>query len=170
MKNIIIIAAFSLLTSFESFDIYFAFNIYQAAQDGGAKAPLEKITASLPAAKGNKTETSTVYEIPGSRSSVRIKSIEALFKTSSDNISAKIDPATVIQLFQLAVSKNKRTFSLVNDSRVGSVTVPISFQPEDYLFYKIILSNNLASGEYAFIDKTTATADGKVTVFAFGID
>jgi hypothetical protein len=149
---------------------FFAFNIYQSAQDGSPKSPLERTSAVLYGVKGGKTATSTVYEIAGGKSSVRIRSIEVLFKTTPDNISAKTDPATAIELFRLVVSKSKRSFSLTNDSKVGSVPILISFQPEDYLKYKIILFSNLVPGEYAFIDKTTAAADGKVTAFAFGID
>ena len=144
---------------------FFTFNIYQSAQDGGPKAPLERIAAAL--SKGSKNP---VYEIQGSNSSVRIKVTDAIFRAASDNATAKTDPATVIQLYKLAVSKNKRTFSLTASGKFQSTAVSISFQQDYFLNYKIILFNNLVPGEYAFIDKTTATADGSVTVFAFGID
>jgi hypothetical protein len=49
--------------------------------------------------------------------------------------------------------------------------IPISIEvlTEGYT-YKIILGTALLQGEYAFIDKTTTTADGSVKVWAFGID
>lgn len=149
---------------------FFAFNIYQAAQDGGAKAPLERVTAALPAAKGNKTATTTLYEIAGGKSTVRIRAIETLFNASSDLKTSGTDPSSVIQLYKLDVSKNKRAFSLTPDNRVNSAEIPVSFQSIDNLNFKITLFTALGSGEYAFVDKTSTTASGNVTVFAFGID
>ena len=148
---------------------FFAFNIYQVNEKGTPKAPLEKAQATLTAAKGSKT-ASSVYEIQGGKSTRRIMAIEALFRTTSDNISAKTDPATVIQLYKLATSKTKRSFSLTPDIKVPSFLIPLSFQPEDFLNFKILLQSFLAPGEYAFIDRTTASSDGSVTVFTFGID
>jgi len=171
MKHFIIPAIVALCCSFIVLNekTYFAFNIYLSNQTGGAKAPLERITATLQVSKGAKTATS-VYDIQGSKSTVRIKAIEAIFRTISDNMTAKTDPSTVIQLYQLDISKNKRSFSLTPDSKIQSTSVPISFQQDDYLNFKIILSGYLLPGEYAFVDKTTAKADGSVSVFAFGID
>lgn len=172
MKTFLLFLLPFIITSAKSikFKKSFAFNIYQAAQDGGAKAPLERITATFPAAKGNKTTTTTVYEIAGGKSTVRIKAIEALFNASSDLKTSSTDPSTVIQLFKLDASKNKRNFSLTPDSKINSAEIPVSFHMEDNLNFKITIFNYLVPGEYAFVDKTSTTASGNVIVFAFGID
>jgi len=172
MKKIIalfIAAAFSSLLFSFNHKTFFAFNIYQANEKGTPKAPLEKALAVLPVSKGTKT-TSSVYEIQGGKSTRRILAIEALFRATSDNITAKTDPATVILLYKLATSKTKRSFSLTPDSKVLSSLIPISFQQDEFLNFKILLQNYLAPGEYAFIDRTTTSSDGSVTVFTFGID
>ena len=170
MKQIFITTSFLLCCSLlnKHKEALLAFNIYQASQDGGAKAPLEKITAMLQTSKGK--STSTVYEITGAKSTTRVYAVEAKFKTASDLKTLKTDPATVIQLYKLEAGKNRRLFSLTTDSKVQSSMITISFQQEDYGNYKIILTSYLIPGEYAFIDKTTAATDGSVTVFAFGID
>lgn len=148
---------------------YFAFNIYQANEKGMPKAPLEMTPAAIVASKGGKPSIS-VYEIQGGKSANRILAIEAMFRATSDNMTAKTDPASVIQLYKLAVSKTKRSFSLTPDSKVQSSSVPISFQQDEFLNFKILLSGYLTPGEYAFIDKSTVKSDGSVTVFTFGID
>lgn len=168
--NIILMLLPSVYLIKENPAAFFAFNIYQAAQDGGAKAPLERIYASLPAAKGNKTTTTTLYEIAGGKSTVRIRAIEALFNATSDLKTSGTDPSTVIQLFKLDASKNKRTFSLTPDNRINSIEIPVSFQAIDNLNFKITVFTALGAGEYAFVDKTTTTGNGNVMVFAFGID
>jgi hypothetical protein len=170
MKSIFSAAAFLISTSFISpHKHFFAFNIYQSATDGTAKAQLERITARLQTVKGK--STSTVYEIAGAKSTRRINAVEAMFNASPDLISSRADPSTVIQLYKLEARKNKRLFSLTPDGKVQSEMIAVSFQSEDFgSTYKIILTGYLSPGEYAFIDNTTSAADGSVIVFAFGVD
>lgn len=176
MKRIVLlfrIMFFMLLLSFtagHNFGNVFAFNIYQVGYDGGLKAPLERLYATLPAVKGNKTASATQFEITGGKSTLRIRPTEALFHASSDLKTSGTDPSSVIQLFKLEVSKNKRAFSLTPDNRISSAVVPVSFHAEDNLNFKIILFTTLGAGEYAFVDNTSSTGSGNVVVFAFGID
>ena len=81
-----------------------------------------------------------------------------------------MNPADYISLYKLATGKTNRSFTMNTDGSANAALVPLVFSAEDYGFYKIGPANGLIAGEYAFIDKSTLTTDGKVTVWTFGID
>lgn len=137
---------------------------------GAVKARLEQSQAVLQT-KGKTSATSSSYNISGGKSSIRLKISETFFQSLSDKTTGTINPADYISLYRLSTSKTNRGFVINNDGSNNAMLVPIVFASlESPLSNKVTPANGLVAGEYAFIDKTTLTTDGKVTVWTFGID
>jgi len=130
---------------------------------GKVRSTLEKSTAVLQKGKGKNT-TASVYNISGSKSSTRLKISEAVFESFSDKTTLTMNPADYIILYKLTIDKNNRSFS-GNESLIAT-----SFTSLEPGMYRVGPSSGLVPGEYAFIDKSTTTADGNFTVWAFGVD
>jgi len=136
---------------------------------GAVKAKLEQFQASLQT-KGKPSTTSSTYNINSGRSGVRIKIPEAVFQSSSDKNTLTMNPADYINLYKLNVSKSSCSFTINTDGSTNASLIPLVFTSLDYGFYKIAPANGLIPGEYAFIDKSTTTADGNIIVWTFGVD
>lgn len=134
---------------------------------GKIKAALQPNTAVKQKGKG-KTATAVTYLIDGSRSSVRLKFEDSYFNVLSDLQTSNLNPILYIGLYKLTTGKNGRT--LVIDPNSGENVMAFNLSPLDANTQRIIVGATLQSGEYAFVDKTTTTADGNVTVWTFGID
>jgi hypothetical protein len=130
---------------------------------GKIRTTLEKSNAVLQKGKGKNT-TASVYNISGSKSLTRLKISEAVFQSDSDKSTLTMNPADYIILYKLTTDKNNRSFS-------GSESlISTSFTSLDYGMYRVAPSSGLVPGEYAFIDKSTTTAEGNFTVWTFGVD
>lgn len=131
---------------------------------GEATSTLEKSTTTLQKGKG-KNSTGTAYTISGARSSTRLKISQAVFQSESDKSTLIMNPADYIVLYKLTTDKNSRNFS------IGESMISTNFSSADrYGAYRVVPSNGLVPGEYAFIDKSTTTGDGNFTVWTFGVD
>lgn len=136
---------------------------------GMVKATLEKSTAMIET-KGKKSTTSSSYTISNARSQVRIKISDAVFQSFSDKSTALLGPEDYISLYKLSSVKSNRSFTINTDGTTNAALIPVSFTPTDVQMNKIIPTQGLIPGEYAFIDRSTTTADGNLTVWTFGID
>jgi len=125
-------------------------------------------TALLSKAKGK--TTSSTYTIDGIRADRRIKLTDVCFQVQPDETTGKLNPNLYVSLYKLSVDRKNRSFTVNNDGSNNPMMIPISIEAIDVYSYKVILGVALLQGEYAFIDKTTTTADGNVTVWTFGID
>ena len=82
-----------------------------------------------------------------------------------------MNPADYVFLYKLVVGKTYRTFTINTDGTANAMLIPIVFASLDPPFsYKVAPVNGLVPGEYAFIDKSTITSDGKITGWTFGVD
>ena len=124
---------------------------------------LEKSTTTLQKGKGNNS-TVPAYSISGAKSSTRLKISQAVFQTDSDKSTLIMDPADYLILYKLTTDKNSRSFS------ISESLIAISFTSIASGTYRVAPSSGLVPGEYAFIDKSTTTADGNFTVWTFGVD
>lgn len=134
---------------------------------GKVKAKLQPNTAVKQKPKG-KTSTAVTYLMEGSKSSVRLKFEDSFFDVFSDMQSSSLNPILYIGFHKLTSGKNGRT--LVIDPNSGENVIGFNISPIDANVYRIIVGAALQSGEYAFVDKTTATSEGNMTVWTFGID
>lgn len=131
---------------------------------GMASALLEQSTTTLQKGKG-KNSIASGYNISGAKSSTRVKISQAVFQSESDKSTLTMNPADYIILYKLTTDKNSRSFS------ISESLIPTTFTSIDrYYGYRVTSSFGLVPGEYAFIDKSTATADGNFTVWTFGVD
>lgn len=133
---------------------------------GKAKAKLQPNTAIKQKPKGK--TTAVTYSIEGAKSSVRLKLEDNLFDVISDMQSGSLNPILYIGFHKLTSSKNGRT--LVIDPNSGENVFGFNISPIDANVYRLIVGAALQSGEYAFVDKTTTTPEGHLTVWTFGID
>jgi hypothetical protein len=58
----------------------------------------------------------------------------------------------------------------MNPDGGSAMYIPVTITKPDEYTIRISPSVAMLPGEYAFVDKTTITADGNVTVWTFGID
>ena len=131
---------------------------------GKIKAKLEQSQALLQT-KGKTSATASSYIISGTKSAIRLKISETVFQSLSDQSTGAMNPADYISLYKLTVGKTNRSFTINTDGSTNGMLISISFSSLDPPFsYKVGPSNGLVSGEYAFIDKSTMTTDGKITV------
>lgn len=136
---------------------------------GTVKATLEKSTAVIQT-KGKTSATSSSYTISNAKSLVRIKIGDAVFQSYSDKSTALLGPEDYISLYKLSSGKKDRSFTINTDGTMNSALIPISFTPTDVQMNRITPTQGLIPGEYAFVDRSTTTADGNITVWTFGID
>lgn len=136
---------------------------------GTVKATLEKTTAAIQT-KGKTSTTSSSYTISNTKSPVRIKIGDAIFQSYSDKSTAFLSPSDYISLYKLSSGNKNRSFTINTDGTANAALIPLSFTPTDVQMNKISPTQGLIPGEYAFIDRSTTTADGNITVWAFGID
>lgn len=139
---------------------------------GHVKANLEQSTAVFQKPKGKSTSSSSsLYNITGAKSALRLKINETVFQSLSDKTTGTMNPADHIFLYKLSVDKANRTFTINADGTTNAMLVSIAFTPLDPpLIYKVAPANGLTPGEYAFIDKSTTTTNGNVIVWTFGVD
>jgi len=137
---------------------------------GMAKATLEKSTAVK--SKGKTTTTSSSYTISNATSMVRIRINDAIFHASLDNLNSLGGPSDYISLYKLSLGKSNRSFTINTDGTTNAALIPVNFIPtETRAITRINPVQGLIPGEYAFIDRSTMSADGSnITVWAFGID
>ena len=137
------------------------YDLYTLAKKGD----LQMTTATYQKAKGKSVET---YTIAGTRSSLRIKTATEFFAVDVSQ-SSNTDPSATIELYKLAVDANNRYYSPT--STASSTYSKINFTVKTGgTLVRINFSTAFAPGEYAFVDKTTVTSTGNVTVWCFGID
>ena len=130
---------------------------------GQASSTLEKSTANLQKGKG-KNSTASVFIISGAKSSIRLKISQAVFQSESDKSTLTMNPADYIVLYRLTTEKNNRSLS------IGESLIPTTFTSVYQDAYRVAPSSGLIPGEYAFVDKSTTTADGNFAIWAFGVD
>jgi len=135
-------------------------------KSGIAKVTLEKSTAAIQT-KGKTSATSSSYTISNATSQVRIKINDAVFQSSTGSYDS---PSDNISLYKLSSGKS-RSFIINTDGTTNAALIPVNFIPtETRVNTKITPKQALVPGEYAFVDISTKTADGNITVWCFGID
>ena len=128
---------------------------------------LEKFTGLYQTGKGK--TTSPVITITGVKSGVRLPSgVSIKFLTNYDTGPMPSDgfvlsPGNDIMLYKFNVDKKNRT---------STGPLQIMFTQVDKLKYRIDIPAGVpfGKGEYAFVDKTTLTSTGSISVWCFGID
>jgi hypothetical protein len=137
---------------------------------GTVKATLEKSTAVIQT-KGKISATSSSYTINNAKSLVRIRIGDAVFQSSLDELNSLLSPSDYISLYKLSSGKKDRSFTINTDGTTNAALIPLNFIPtETRVNTKITPAQGLIPGEYAFVDRSTTTADGNITVWTFGID
>jgi hypothetical protein len=139
---------------------------------GAVKAKLDQSTGEFQKPKGKATSSSSsLYNITGAKSALRLKINETVFQSLSDKTTSTMNPADYIYLYKLGIDKANRTFTVNTDGTTNAMLVSILFTPLDPpLTYKVAPASGLLPGEYAFIDKSTTTANGNIIVWTFGVD
>ena len=147
--------------------------VYCGLNSGGTLTGglLEQTTGTLQKGKGK--STGSTYSIQGTRASTqRFKIGDQCFQVVS--ATGQPEPSAYISLYKLTVEKTTRSFTISTDGSASSGLIPVQLisittgSPD----YKVFLGPgaSLFPGEYVFIDKSTITTDGKINVWAFGID
>jgi len=145
----------------------FSFTISAVDPKGMVKATLEKSTAMIQT-KGKTSATSSSYTISNAKSLIRIKINDAVFQ--SNNLNSYLSASDYISLYQLSSGKT-RSFTINTDGTTNAALIPVNFIPTEQRNYtRIVSAQALIPGEYAFVDMSTKTADGNITVWCFGID
>jgi len=124
------------------------------------KGDLEMMTAVYQKAKGKTPEK---YTITGTRSAVRIKMSDTIFGADISQ-NSNTDISSSAELYKLVSDASSRYYSPASSTKINFTTKTGGTQ------VRINISSTLQSGEYAFVDKTTITSTGNVTVWTFGID
>lgn len=135
---------------------------------GKAKSGLQQTTAVKQPKKS--TPTTLFYMFEGTRSSTRFKISNIVFQAVADDASQSLDPSNYIYLFKLNVDNANRSFTVNTNGSSNAMLVPITISLFERSTYKIIVGTAWTPGEYAFMDKSTTTANGDVKVWTFGID
>jgi len=137
---------------------------------GLAKGTLEKLTAMIQT-KGKTSTTSYSYTIDKATSPIRIKINDAAFQSALNSQNTLGNTNDYITLYKLSSGKTNRSFTINTNGTTNAALIPISFTPTETRTYtKIAPAQLLATGEYAFVDMSTKTSDGNITVWCFGID
>lgn len=137
------------------------------ATTGKIVTKLEPATAVYQKPKGR--VTSATYAVSGIKSSVRLKISDVLFQLLADQSAGTLNPTYYVSLFKLETGKSSRILTVNADGSSNSL-IPVKITQTYELTYKIEVMAAILPGEYAFIDKTTTTSEGNVTVWTFGID
>jgi len=134
-----------------------------------ATIALEKSTAVMQT-KGKTSATSSSYTISNATSPARIKINDALFQSLDNNTNLYLSASDNISLYKLSSGKS-RSFIINTDGTTNAALIPINFTPTETRTYTRIRSvQALIPGEYAFVDVSSKTAEGNITVWCFGID
>ena len=136
---------------------------------GTVKAGLEKATALIQT-KGKQSTTASSYSIANTKSAIRIKLADAIFQSYSDKSTALLGPEDYLSLYKLTTSKTGRTFTIYSDGTANATLIPITITTTDVQICRVVPKQGLIPGEYAFVDRSTTTTDGNITVWCFGID
>jgi len=145
----------------------FSFTISAVDPKGMVKATLEKSTAMIQT-KGKTSATSSSYTISNAKSLIRIRINDAVFQ--SNNLNSYLSASDYISLYQLSSGKT-RSFTINTDGTTNAALIPVNFIPTEQRNYtRIVSAQALIPGEYAFVDMSTKTPDGNITVWTFGID
>ena len=161
--------AFICLLTFSAFRYHsFSYQVKtcMVTTDGSSGELLEQQTATFQKAK-NKTSPPN-YAISGAKSPLRCKLNQTCFEVYAD--AGMPDPFQNISLYKLTNSKTGRTLTMINDGSNNSTWIPMQIPQTEPGKYKVYLGGTMTAGEYAFVDKTTTTSTGNVTVWTFGID
>ena len=147
----------------------FAFTISQLdPKTGMAKVTLEKASAMIQT-KGKTSVNSSSFTISTAKSLIRIRINDAVFQ--SNNLNSYLSANDYISLFKLSSAKTSRSFTIYTDGTTNDTVIPVNFIPTEQRNYtRIIPAQALIPGEYAFVDMSTKTPDGNITVWTFGID
>lgn len=136
---------------------------------GTVKVTMEKSTAMIQT-KGKTSTTSSTYTISNAKSLVRIRITDNFFQ-SHDMLNSYLSASDYISLYKLNTGKNSRSFTINTDGTNNAAFIPLNFIPTETRAYtNITAKQGLIAGEYAFVDRSTTTADGNITVWCFGID
>jgi len=136
---------------------------------GKTKGKLEQLTALYQKPKG-KTSSPAVYTVNGVKSPVRLKIAEAVFQMVPDDASITLNHNLYISLYKLTSTRTARTLTITTDGSGDVAILPITITQPDLYTYIISVTVAIFPGEYAFVDKSTTTADGNMRVWTFGID
>ncbi|MES1214488.1 MAG: hypothetical protein ABUT20_03140 [Bacteroidota bacterium] len=169
--TIVLLSSFVVLPKTEALklsSVPFAYQFYAIdVREGKIIKRLESLSAAYQAPKGK--ATAATYTIAGTKSTARLRIIEATFQSDADPATGLLDAASYIGLYKLTVGKSNRTFTMNTDGSSTSM-MHLNFTSQDPLSRRITVSGAILPGEYAFVDRTTTETDGKVTVWCFGID
>jgi hypothetical protein len=136
-------------------------------ETGRTGRKLERTTAVYQKPKGKATTTD--YIISGSKSSARIRIIEAIFEAHADEATTLLEPTLYIALYKLNSGKNNRVLSMTPDGG-GAMLIPVTITRLDPYIFRIMPGVAMQPGEYAMVDRTMTTSDGNLSVSTFGID
>lgn len=138
-----------------------------SCETNGQIGQLEPAVATIQKTKG-KPSNATTYSIDGAKSMRRIKLSEICFQVRTSV--GQPDPFMYVSLYKLSTGKNNRSFTINNDGAYNASMIPMQIPMMEANIYKVYLGGTVTEGEYVFVDKTTTTADGKLSGWAFGID
>ena len=137
------------------------------AMTGKIKTKLQTETAGIQKSKGKTTTVN--YTIPGIKSMVRLKNTDVLFEMLSDQTTGMLNPSLYVSLYKLDSGKSNRILT-TNPDWSSTLLIPVNITPTGQLIYRVEIGTAVFPGEYAFVDKSTVTSGGNVTVWTFGID
>jgi len=146
----------------------FSFTISAVDPKGMVKATLEKSTAMIQT-KGKTSVNSSSFTISTAKSLIRIRINDAVFQ--SNNLNSYLSANDYISLYKLSSGKTSRSLIIYTDGTTNDALIPVNFIPTEQRNYtRIVSAQALIPGEYAFVDMSTKTTDGNITVWCFGID
>ena len=157
--SVFVLAFVFVLTGFGTRTFSYSFGYYDL-YTLAKKGDLEMTTAVYQKAKGKTPEK---YTIAGTRSTIRIKMSDSFFGADISQ-SSNTDFSSNAELYKLTSDATNRYYSPASSTKISFTTKIGGSQ------VRIIISSTLQSGEYAFVDKTSVTSTGNVTVWTFGID
>jgi len=163
-KNILLAITLAITCSFMSRPFSFTISSLDP-KTGMANVLLEK----SPAVIQTKGKTAGSYTINNAKSLIRIRINDAVFQ--SNNLNTYLSANDYITLYKLSSAKTSRSFIINTDGTPNAALMPLNFVPTEQRNYvRIVSAQALIPGEYAFVDMSTKTADGNITVWCFGID
>jgi len=162
--SMIVIACLIMFSAFKFNSLPYL--VVSCSPDGQIQQ-LEPAMATLQKAKG-KPSTASTYSIDGIKSTRRFRLNELCFQVHSG--AGQSDPFMYITLYKLSVGKTNRSFTINSDGSYNPSMIPMQIPLMEANKYKVYLGGSVTEGEYVFVDKSTITSDGKISVWAFGID
>jgi hypothetical protein len=166
-----IVLAFTLAIACSFVIESFSYTIWAIdPRSGIANVAVEKSTAVIQT-KGKTSTTSSSYTISNATSPVRIKINDAAFQSALNSQNTLGNANDHITLYKLNSGKTNRSFTINTDGTTNAALISVNFTPtETRVHTNIAPAQALATGEYAFVDMSTKTTDGNITVWCFGID